>query len=510
MKRSLLLIISILMIGVFMSCTNVLEDSIAVATDFEPTEYNTPYHIPVSEALANLESTMDAIGIGNTRSNNRANWTITNVPMSAFQTQTRVDEENDVSDVLYVVNFNNDEGYAVLSADNRLPDGVIAVTNSGSLNITPLPYPRENPLDSLTLDDLYVAEDDDYLLGITDDGIIMGLLSDYINIRRDSLRDGSGDSELPFPILPGDGSSGESGGGSGLTVKYTYETEVEYGKKMQTTWHQREPYNRYCPNRHYYRGFLGITYSAIKEYDFNAVAEWGNDYKREEDLAAGCIAIAVGQILAYNKYPELEEIIDDDDADWDAVFPDLSQWQNNLDSMNLAQDKQEDYVAKLVHSSGVGCDMTYGFMGTDKSYATPNAAKKFMQNLGYENVKRHFGYDLDVIISQLRNDCPILIGAISGVVNGHAWVVDSYKKIHKIKSLIRSNGTIVSQTIERISNYVHCNWGWANAMNNGWFVSGLFDVGEAYEYDNNDRTSSDLDFDKFFRMVTYDKPSIQE
>lgn len=231
MKRSLLLIVSILMVGVI-SCTNVLEDGLVAVTDTESTEYSSPYHIPVEEALANLESTMDAIGIGNTRSNNRANWTITNVPMSAFQTQTRVDEEGDLSDVIYVVNFNNDEGYAVLSADNRLPDDVIAVTNSGSLNITPSPYPRENPLDSLTLEDLYVAEDDDYLLGATEDGIIMGLLSDYITIRRDSLRDGSGGG-LPLPTLPGDGDSGGSGGGAGLTVKYTYETELEYGKKCK-------------------------------------------------------------------------------------------------------------------------------------------------------------------------------------------------------------------------------------------------------------------------------------
>lgn len=253
----------------------------------------------------------------------------------------------------------------------------------------------------------------------------------------------------------------------------------------------------------------------MEEYDFDPIAEWGDDYIDSTALAAGCVAIAVGQILAYNKYPELKDVIDDDDADWDAVFPDLSQWLHNPDSLIIAEDKQEDYIAKLVHASGVGCDMKYGFMGTGSSFATPNAAKKYLASIGYNNVKRHLGYDLDIVISQLQNDCPILIGAISGVVNGHAWVVDSYKKINTIKSLVRNNGTVVSQTIESTSHYIHCNWGWGGSSD-GWFSSdlleadGRIDPSDAESFDYPNMSPESGAFTWWFRMVTYDKPDYNQ
>ncbi|MBR5830563.1 MAG: Spi family protease inhibitor, partial [Tidjanibacter sp.] len=312
MKLRLWRAVLIPIFGILVSCTNEV-DSLVHEEDFsvEDVESTSPHHIPISKALSSLESIMESMDMENTRVMNRSNWTVTRIPMSTFKPQTRTGN-TEVADALYVVDF-EEGGYAILSADDRLPDEVIAVTNSGDLEFNP--NPLEDPV--LTLDDLYVEEDDDYLLGSeprndgTSAGFIEGLVANYVIGWIDSLRDN--EDEFGDPMLPpggGDSGGGDSGGGTGnLIVDYSYETEVVCDKMLQTQWHQRGQYNRYCPNKYRYRGLFGATCSQVEEYDFDPRAEWGSDYIDSVDLTAGCVAIAVGQILAYNQYPAMSNIV---------------------------------------------------------------------------------------------------------------------------------------------------------------------------------------------------------
>lgn len=524
MRVNVKLVVLISILNALASCTNDLDSLVHEGDVFiECVEPTTPHHIPISKALSSLESIMESMGMDNTRAMNRSNWTVTRIPMSTFKPQTRTGN-TEVADALYVVDF-EEGGYAILSADDRLPDEVIAVTNSGDLEFNP--NPLEDPV--ITLDDLYVEEDEDYLLGSeprdegTSEGFIEGLVANYVIGWIDSLRDD--DDEFGDPMLPpgggnigGGGSGGNTGGDSGdFNVDYSYRTDMLSDEKLQTQWYQREPYNKYCPNRYRYRGLFGATYSRVEEYDFDPRAEWGDDYIDSIDLAAGCVAIATAQIIAYNKYPALGNVIGDDDADnWDWLFRDFSRLvDRQLRAEYLA--RQEDYKAELVHASGVGCDMNYGFMGTSYSFATPNAAKKYLQELGYTNVVRHIGYDDSIVKTQIENDCPVFVGALEALpeTSGHAWVIDGYKTTNKICTLTLPNGTLISETIVDTTNYVHCNWGWSNGSNNGWFSSTLLDtdacidVEDAESYDNSSSNNMSAAFTWWFRMVTYDKPISQ-
>lgn len=496
---------SILMIAGLFSCANEMDafdESFTTKTE----EVHGKHHIPLSDALARLESMLEAMNEeGQTRALQRGNWSVQRVPMSTFKTQTRSDNEDLSADALYVVNFEDNGGYAILSADDRLPDDVIAVTSSGGMIFEPVTF--DESTDTITLEMLYVAEDDDYLLGGGNNDIIQDLVTGYVIGWTDSLpgmEDEFGD--LPFLPPGGDDDDDDDGGIGGpgtYNVTTSYETAVLYDKKLQTNWNQRSPYNDHCPNRYYFYGFLGIKYSSIREYDFDPIAEWGDDYIDSMDLLAGCVAIATAQILAYNNYPAVSTLISGEEE--------LMSWSEIINGNK--DERHKRHLAKLVHNVGVGCDMTYGFMRTNKSFATPAAAKRYLESLKYENVRQYndlLCVDRDIIIEQLENDCPVFIGAISGIANGHAWVIDGYEKVNKIITTTTSTGIPLTEYIDQTYHYVHCNWGWTGGANNGWFTCGLFDINEGHSYDNNERNTLDRNFDHLFRLITYNKPTIEQ
>lgn len=478
---------SILMIAGLFSCANEMDafdESFTTKTE----EVHGKHHIPLSDALARLESMLEAMNEeGQTRALQRGNWSVQRVPMSTFKTQTRSDNEDLSADALYVVNFEDNGGYAILSADDRLPDDVIAVTSSGGMIFEPVTF--DESTDTITLEMLYVAEDDDYLLGGGNNDIIQDLVTGYVIGWTDSLP-GMGDEFGDLPLPPTQPS---------LTYTYDYETTMCVPKMLNTTWHQRTPYNDYCPNRYYFYGFLGIKYSSIREYDFDPIAEWGDDYIDSMDLAAGCVAIATAQILAYNNYPAVSTLIGGEEE--------LMSWSEIIDGNE--DERHKRHLAKLVHNVGVGCDMNYGFLGRSSSFATPAAAASFLGTIGYEADVTW--YDFDSVIDMLNKNLPVFIGAIRlcGEINGHAWVIDGYKRVRCVKIGTNSEGQQVSTSIVSTSHYMHCNWGWTDGSSNGWFSRQLFDdeyieTDNAESYDSS-ATLQDKHYDFWFRIIEYNK-----
>lgn len=470
--------------GVTTSCTNELDVERAFVTNADVVISQSPYHISLSEAFDHLGTTFDAMGDDKTRAIERGDWSVQTFTISDFIPQTRTNGTTEDGDAIYVVNFDNDEGFAILSADSRLPDNVIAYGSKGNINLTPTPITEITT--ALTLEDLYAAEDDDYLLGLDNsDKVISGLVTNYVTSRIAIIG-----------VIPGKDGQILQPPTNQVTYTYKYDTVEHIPEMLTTTWHQHSPYNDQCPNRYYYKGLLGITYKTIKPYNFDAIGAWGNNFVKEEDLTAGCVAIAVAQILAYNEFPSMKELLNDDNAmPWDSLKID------NINSSGVqAIQRQKLYKAKLVHKVGVGCDMNYGFY-EEQSFATPAAAKRYLDALGYSNVGRTVKYDLDVVKTQLRGNSPVFIGALSGVVNGHAWVIDGYKKVQTIKIGKNANGEIVSSSVVSTNQYVHCNWGWGGYCD-GWFTTGLVD--ESFSPNN------DYEFDWWFRLVTYDKPNVEK
>lgn len=91
------------------------------------------HRVPVSSALAELQSVLEGIDRPETRGGGPRNVaTVAAVKASAVLPATRSGELPGVEDLVYIANFENGEGYAVLGADDRLAS-VIVVTEQGSL-----------------------------------------------------------------------------------------------------------------------------------------------------------------------------------------------------------------------------------------------------------------------------------------------------------------------------------------------------------------------------------------
>lgn len=490
-KKTVFVLLTLL---ITISCTNDIDyngnDTFSHALVEEEQEQG-PHHIKVSEALNRFESALSALEISKTRTLRRGQWTIEKVPMSVFKPQTRSSEVGS-TDAIYVVNFDNNEGFAILAADDRLPDDIIAVTNSGNISFNPNPF--DDSIDTLKLEDLFVPEDNDYLLGSMDNSeFIESLVANYVIGWTDSLP-GMEDEFGDIPFIPIDSTY--------TTIEYT--PVINYPALLNTKWHQRSPYNDYCPNRYYRYLFSNTTHpiiTSIEPYTQDTTI-WGDRFIKLEDLAAGCVSIAVGQIVACLQYPTVSQITNDINAmEWDSL---------NLD---FNSDRSKHYLASLVHNIGIGCNMRYGYH-KQQSFATPKAAKDYFIELGYQNVDKHEGYDLETIISQIEKGCPVFIGALGPVSDktGHAWVIDGYQYANSKRITKDTNGNIISVQDGNTYHFVHCNWGWGGNCD-GWFTSNLmdsevsFNTERPHSYDDLYGNTAKYTYTWWFRLITFDKPN---
>lgn len=487
-------ILPILAFGAMTSCTNDLDYDYGISEAELSEQPQSPYHIPLPEALGNLEAMMSEMGMDKTRALQRGKWTVQRIPLSAFKPQTRSGGEAETSDAIYVVNFDNDEGFAILSADDRLPDDVIAVSSRGNI-IDFNPNPEDGYEDTLTIDDLYVPEDDDYLLGATSsDRVIEGLVTNYII----DWTDNPGDTTIHFEPVPR------------LTYTHYYETITKVPEMLSTTWHQDMPFNDFCDRRYNYINWLGCEDSEVHPYDFDAVGEWGDDYIGVDTLAAGCVAIAVAQILAYNEHPALSDLIGDGGTeDWDWLLANHYTIAAPEDRAEAIA-RQNELYAKLVHNVGVGCDMKYGFLGKTQSFATPLAAAGYLEDIGHSEAKA-MEYDFSKVRSMLDNNYPVFVGAVrlQGDIGGHAWVVDGYQSLQRTTVATNTAGQVVSTTTTIVGYYVHCNWGWSG-MSDGWFANNLLEdkyiaTNNAESFDDTTVSPANYHYDFWFRMIEYNK-----
>jgi hypothetical protein len=218
------------------------------------TEFN--YRISIDDAINEVNSLLDAIdnNTGNGSNNNmmRAKHyrtikdisVITNKPESDVMLMNNAitTEFNSLFDTIaYIMNFTNNEGFAIASADSRL-EPVLCITDEGSFYIEDT---IENP--GLAM----------FLAGLE------GYITERVP-RNDDIY------EKPGPI--DDGPSCNIG---------NWEIVAQIQEKMTTRWDQNAPYNNNCPINFWKLINTGIT----------------------ERYYTGCVATALAQIMSYYQYP---------------------------------------------------------------------------------------------------------------------------------------------------------------------------------------------------------------
>lgn len=346
--------------------------------------------------------------------------------------------------LLYLINFSEDSGYAVLAADNRIPEGILMISENGSA--TPEMFYEifpSYPYD--TTFNYYNSQYDDYYIGGEvehPEEFILQMVHEYASNAQekgkygeysnpdDSLRliDGTALDTYPIPI----------------NVEEYTTTNVEV--MLKTRWHQEDPYNCMVPN----------------------------------GKPAGCVPIAIAQIMAFNEYPK-NLTINDIYIDWESLNSTPYVESGTL-SANM--------VGVLIRDIQIYCS---SFTTRNWTFTLPIMAKEYLSHYGYQDVKLTRSYDESLLFSSLTSGTPVFLAGAQNHIfwKSHGWVIDGWKSVYeKFDMIDKYTGNYLYSDHRFKYDLIHCNWG-NNSI--AWVTSGVFNDG-SYTYNT------------FFRMITYTKP----
>jgi hypothetical protein len=361
------------------------------------------------------------------------------------------------SPVLYAVNFQDESGYALLSADDRIPEEIIAVTEQG--NVTPEDF---EPVTG----DLLPSANDDLSVEEYNDMVSTGVLALQNNeINQQCLA-------YVEQYISYDGYNVEDQENSSSNETFHWAEVKSVPRLVNTAWTQEGKdylFNKYCPE-------VGLI--------------------RKKKAPVGCVCIAVAQIIAYHEYP-YPLTCNGVEIDYNAI----KQIYSYANINNYADSVSREMLARYAICVSGWCSTQYGcIFGESWGFAWPSNAKECFEVFGYNNVELRWGYHESIILQSLDAGCPVFMSAISGVISGHAWVIDGYIKRNYVAD---SNPNYV----EKSQTLIHCNWGWHGDCN-GYFTSGVFKTNEAVIPDPFLTAEQKCNFWCGFNTITYDNPNI--
>lgn len=408
------------------------------------------HRVSEERALAELHSVLESIdGIATRGGALRDVVSLTRVKSTDVFSATRSDELAEVEDLVYIANFADGQGYAILGADDRLAP-VIAVTEEGSLT------PEE--FSGLAKGDYDSNE------------VPLGFVSvvDYVV-------NSSGSDIIPIfpPVLPPVVPTFKEYG--------PWETEqiTSSNSLLPMKWHQDAPYN------------------------MNTPAIGG------QSTPVGCVAVALGQIITWNYFNgrrPLPATIGTSTIDWNTIFSSVRTNIRGKRTYGATEIIPEtEAIARLLREIGREVNMVYG---PDGSLAYDAAARGFLVGIGYRSATLNT-YSSQNIESYLANG-PFYISADRYDEQGkdkvgHAWVIDGICKRKRLVKIYNAGDAEPTRTETERVNLVHCSFGWG-AKYDGYFYSQIFDLTEGPVLKDGLVDGSDLG--KMERNYKYDRSTI--
>ncbi|MFC1563429.1 C10 family peptidase [candidate division KSB1 bacterium] len=198
-----------------------------------------------------------------------------------------------------------------------------------------------------------------------------------------------------------------------------------WGPLITTQWHQRSPYNNYCPIDPY-TGYRSIV---------------------------GCVATATGQIINYWKYPKSIYFTNEDayssQGDNGAIrIPedsDVSFSTLNNELANIEYNGDQNELGYLCYAIGIIEEMNYSSSGSGAYMRS-----SFYKKLGYgsADIDRWYNASSEVI-DDIKNGYPVQISITkTNAKVGHSVIIDGYNE---------SNG------------FYHVNMGWGGSQD-AWYL----------------------------------------
>ncbi len=488
-----------------------------LGADIQPTnEIKSIYTIPVDEALASLEDFLAEDEQLNSRNGQKR--TVSSLMTVAFdKVCSRADNDSlGCQNLLYIANFDNNEGYAVLAGDRRIGSPIIAITNSGEINqadIDKVEETREKPErpivegypttgpgfftdtrygDELFINpntvDMYDPTEDDTLVGdfeLDKDDVVQGLeiyedpidsknlpFVQIVDFAENELVNNGNDNHLGNSPVDGYVGIGVGGGTPG-SIKETKETTIlsESSRLLDDfwDWHQGSPFNDLYPEKRKW-----LVFGPKKK------------------APAGCMPLAVAKIVTYFE------------------FPFACAYENQ--AINLSALK-EDYFSKegsrsaslLLKKISDYCNCMCFYNGT---FTFPHKASDFLKSMGLINVKS-YEFTFTRAKDMIDKGNPMIISSIPqhyAVWNSHAWNIDGYKvkKVRVKKDWYQGSKIVHTETTEHTYEMVHCAFGWGGA-HDGYYIAGVFKLNYKDNELDGPRESGNTHYKHNTKIIMYDR-----
>lgn len=420
--------------------------------------------------------------------------------------------DSDVDTALYIVDFENNGGWAIIAGDARLPETILAYSDEGSL---------EN-----------YAEDEGF-------SVFMNYLTNYYDscivnfeMEKDSLVD---------IICEKSGLTPDS-----LTCLSKKQAPPAFNKddivdewSTSTAW-----YNTFAVEP-----LVPVSWKQRDEYNEVLQQIKGKDYR------LGCTSLATAQLMTYWKYPQ-NFYANGVYIDWSEItkYPNITDY--NYVSNGDALKKQIQTL----------CYVLSGFCNTkymrNNSMSLPKNSLEVLSNLGYRVPDGFIQYSKSRIENSMRKKTPIIAYgankktkgwsivlsiATSGIVNKtipqYVWLIDGfirqqktitnyvkyidrykyYNKPEILSLMKKAQNPINPSTTPNSSNnnsdkkkystvtkeyktsytreFIHMNWGWGDEISRCWYLADVFDCSDAYTINNGNLTSRELNHDEEYFKV---------
>lgn len=501
--------------------------------------------IPLNQALASLKSFMNESTGNETRAtkDNRRVKEVFTVKYQTIATRASIPNKLDCENLLYIANFENNQGFAVLAADDRIKDEVLAITQHGALpdssiylamqqfasqrpiikgypttgpGFVKVPeYPGEIFMNPNTVN-LADNEENDTLVGnfFLDD---FGAENEYgypIEPPTKTLKTRIDQPETLVGFLCSTYAIAEVNKNAEANI-WKEENGVGNGGARRpgggTTNPGIAPEDNICGEAYTKEEIVKSEWRDVKETHslLSDFCYWNQDkpfndlypmvrrfiiFGHRRKAPAGCFPLAIAKIMARFEYPTTFSY-KQYTVDWNSLKNDLM------------SSKGSESAAALLRGISHGCRSWYFYSGT---FTFPKKALNFMRSCGYRNVRKS-SYDFSKVKTMIDNGKPLIIYGAPGIniFKSHCWNIDGYKtKVRKITRKYYS-GDVLLKTIETpdTCQMVHCDFGWKKGENNGFYISGIFKLNQAdIELDNPGDKKKNRKYNKFLNIITYEKP----
>nr|WP_314999329.1 C10 family peptidase [uncultured Capnocytophaga sp.] len=406
---------------------------------------------------------------------------------------------------VYIVNFANNQGYVITSADRRIPS-VLAYNSYGHLGDT-ITNPGQAILFSYM--QAYIEEqrvafeaNKEKLITQAEEAIFKQLSKEQqAELIKEGYFDENGKRIMskfkrPRRICYFDDIEDPGDGQERRIVYGEWETKEVKAPLIKTLWGQNGSYNDalplYCESR-------------------------------TDEPPVGCTAVAIGQLLAYHKKPDSivgrkmhwDDMTKVDAGDMFSSIYSYDVWDNPI-----AKGDIQHLLAHLGDRNLLYMDYGCKKSGSSREFGT-------LHSLGYTEIKKEKYNDVQVI-SELKNNRPLLIDGCAIETDHkidllitkiewqtydkcHAWLLDGYVRRERIiTTQIDCNygeDSVREQYTENLE-LVHNNFGWGDSYNKtkygvlgldgsyaqgtGWYHIGIFNAKGSKENSNSYKSSGEL------------------